>query len=92
MRKYVKSYRKIFFYLVDIALFNAYVLFCKKIDMPKSKKYSFEKFRLDMTEQILQNICIPNYQTRGRMSNDNTPHRLTRKQWAFSKEYSTHRN
>lgn len=83
MRKYVKSYKKIFFYLADIALFNAYVLFCKKIDVAKSKKYSFSKFRLDVAEQILQSVCIPDYQKRGRMSAGNTPHRLQAKQWGY---------
>ena len=48
---------KIFFHLVDIALFNA--LFCKEMDMTKGKKCSFSKSRLDVTEQILQSVCIP---------------------------------
>lgn len=55
--------------------------FVKKIDMAKSKKYSFTKFQLDVTEQILQSICISDYHTRGRMSAGNAAHCLQEKQW-----------
>nr|XP_003706754.1 PREDICTED: piggyBac transposable element-derived protein 4-like [Megachile rotundata] len=81
MRKYVKSYKKIFFYLADIALFNSYVLFCKKMDIAKSKKFSFPKFRLDVAEQLLQAVYIPDYKKRGTMSVGNTPNRLEATQW-----------
>lgn len=47
---------------MTIGFFNIYVLFYKKkIDIAKSKKYSFLKFQLYVAEQILQNIYIHNY-------------------------------
>ena len=42
IRKFAKSYRKIFFYLMDMTFFNA----VRKItNIRKTKKYSFSKFR-----------------------------------------------
>lgn len=81
MRKYIKSYKKIFFYLMDIALFNAYVLFSKTSNISKTKKYTFSKFRLDVAQQILESVCVPEYTKRGRLSVGDTPLRLQAKQW-----------
>ncbi|KAL2730759.1 piggyBac transposable element-derived protein 4-like, partial [Vespula squamosa] len=38
-------------------------------------------FRLDVAEQILRHVCIPDYQKRGMMSAGNTLHCLQAKQW-----------
>lgn len=82
MKKYVKSYKEISFYLADIALFNSYVLYHKKMDVAKSKKFSFSKFRLDVTEQTLHVLCISDYKKRGTMSVGSTRDRLVEaKQW-----------
>ena len=66
---------------MDIALFNAYVLFSKTLNIPKSKKYTFSKFRLDVAEQILESVCMPEYTERGRLSAGDTPLRLQSKHW-----------
>lgn len=81
MRKYIKSYKKIFLCLMDIALFNAYVLFLKATNIPKSKTYTFSKFRLDMAEEILESVRMPEYTQRGRVFAGDTPLRLQSKQW-----------
>nr|KAF7397183.1 hypothetical protein H0235_016720 [Vespula pensylvanica] len=52
-------------WMADIALSNAYVLFCKKIGAAKSTKI-LSKFLSDVAERILRDVCIPDYQKRGR--------------------------
>lgn len=91
MRKYVKSYKKISFYLVDIALFNFYILYRKKMDVAKSKKFSFSKFRLDVAEQMLHVLCIPDNKKRGMMSVGSTPDRLEAKKWGHFPRNIPHR-
>lgn len=66
---------------MDIALFNAYVLFLKATNIPKSKTYTFSKFRLDMAEEILESVRMPEYTQRGRVFAGDTPLRLQSKQW-----------
>lgn len=39
------------------------------------------KFRLDVAEQILQSVCMPEYTKRGRLSAGDIPLRLQSKQW-----------
>lgn len=58
-RKFVKDYKKNISLLHDgYDSFNTFVLFYKIQYVPKSKKYSFSKFWIDVAEQIWQNINI----------------------------------
>ncbi|XP_017795846.1 PREDICTED: piggyBac transposable element-derived protein 4-like [Habropoda laboriosa] len=50
-------------------------------NIPKSKKYTFSKFRLDVAEQILESVCMPEYTKRGRLPASDIPLRLQSKQW-----------
>lgn len=77
MRKFVKGYRKIFFYLLDMGMFNSYVLYSKM----KATKNHYVSFRLDVAEQLLQNLSLPDYNTRGRPAHGDTPLRLQAIHW-----------
>lgn len=79
MRKFLKGYRKIIFYMIDIGMFNSYVLFSK---MSKSKKVKYVNFRLNIAEQLLNNLKLPNYNVRGRPAQGETPLRLQAKYWS----------
>ena len=84
MRKCLKGYRKIFFYMFDIAIYNAYVLYSK---LPTSQKQSIVNFRLNLAEDMLCNLSLPNYPTRGRPTQSESPIRLQAKQWAHFPEH-----
>lgn len=77
MRKFLKGYRKIFFYMFDMALFNSYVLYTKT--QPKKKHYV--NYRLDVAEQLLKNLSLPDYNVRGRPTHNDTPLRLQSARW-----------
>lgn len=77
MRNFLKGYRKIFFYLFDMGLFNSYVLDSKT----KPKKDHYVNYRLDVAEQLLLNVSLPNYNTRGRLAHGDTPLRLQANRW-----------
>ncbi|KAG0433428.1 PiggyBac transposable element-derived protein 4 [Dictyocoela muelleri] len=81
MKKFMKGYKKMFFYMMDIALFNSYVIYCKLSATTKTKMH-FVDFRLDIAERLLKILTIPNYKIRGRQSQGDTPLRLQAKQWA----------
>ena len=66
MRRYVKAYKKIFFYLLDMTLYNSYVLY-KKITRQFLK---YNEFRVLVAEQWLEDITLPSYAKRGRPSAD----------------------
>lgn len=68
-----------FFYTVDIAIYNAYVLYSK---LPNSTKQSMINFRLNIAQDILYKLSLPNYSTRGRPSQNEYPIRLQTKHWA----------
>lgn len=84
MRKCVKGYKKMFFYLLDMAFYNAYVLHSK---ITSTSKTGIVSFRLNIAEAILENITLPNYKTRGRPATGDTPLRLQAKNWAHFPEY-----
>ncbi|CAK9827479.1 PiggyBac transposable element-derived protein 4 [Anthophora retusa] len=84
MRKSVKGYKKMFFYMVDIAICNAYVLYFK---LPNPTKQSIVNFRLNIAEDMLYNLSLPNYPTRGRPSQNECPTRLQAKHWAHFPEH-----
>lgn len=77
MRKFVKGYRKIFFYMFDMGLYNSYVLYSKM----QAKKNHYVNFRLDVAEQLLENVLLPDYKTRGRPAHGDTPLRLQAIHW-----------
>lgn len=62
MRRCVKRYKKIFFYLLDIAVYNAYVLYSK---ITNTTKISIVSFCLNIAEELLEKITLPNYKSRG---------------------------
>lgn len=74
--------KNIFLY-VDIAIYNAYVLYFK---LPTSQKQSIVNFRLNIAESMLCNLSLPNYPTRGRPSQSKCPTRLQAKHWAHFPE------
>lgn len=45
------------------------------------KKEPFTDFRLNFVDQVLENVTLPQYPTRGRPSVGPTPLRLQGKQW-----------
>lgn len=77
MRKFLKGYRKIFFYMFDMGLFNSYVLYCKI----KAEKDHYVNYRLDVAEQLLQNLALPDYNVRGCPAHGDTPLRLQAIRW-----------
>jgi hypothetical protein len=77
MRKFMKGYRKIFFYLCDMAFFNSYVLFNKS---NKTKKQNYTSFRLKIAETILKNVLSENNVEKG-FNEDNFTLRLKAKQY-----------
>ena len=79
MTKYMKGYRKVFFYIFDIALFNSYILFNKIND---TKKYSYTEYRIQIAESLLKNVPLPDYKRRGRLSRGDLPQRLHAQHWA----------
>lgn len=83
MRKFVKGYRKIFFYMFDMALFNSYVLYSKT----QPKRDHYVNYRLDVSEQLLKKISLPNYNVRGRPAHDDTPLRLQAVRWGHFSQH-----
>ncbi|XP_017756490.1 PREDICTED: piggyBac transposable element-derived protein 4-like [Eufriesea mexicana] len=63
MRKVIKGYRKLFFYMSYMALFNTYIM--HKI-MRSRKRESYVEYRVNIAGAILQNIQLPDYKTRGK--------------------------
>lgn len=78
MRKAIKGYRKLFFYMSDMALLSTYIM--HKI-MHGRKKESYVQYRVKIAETILQNVRLPDYKTRGK-STSIEPLRLQAQYWA----------
>lgn len=78
MRRTVKGYRKIFFYLLDICLFNAFVVHCTFSE----RKKHYSDFRIEVASQLLETVQLPDYKVRGQPSTSSTPLRLQAKSWA----------
>lgn len=77
MRRCVKSYKKLFFYLIDMTMFNSFCIW-KKI---WKKKMHYYEYRLNIVEQILLNITLPEKTSPGRPSLQENPLRLQSKSW-----------
>lgn len=54
-RKSLKWYKKLFFHLIDISLYNAYILYQVKT----GKKPQFSDFRLNVAEQLIEKYHTP---------------------------------
>jgi hypothetical protein len=78
MRRTVKGYRKIFFYLLDMCIFNAFIVH-RKIT---NKKKPYTDFRVDIASKLLETVELPAYSIRGRPASSTTPLRLQGKNWA----------
>jgi hypothetical protein len=78
MRKYAKGYKKIFFYMIDVDIFNSYVL-QKKIT---GKKQHFTEFRIQLAEMTIDSVALPDYPRRGRHQQGPSPVRLQACYWA----------
>ena len=56
MRKFVKAYRKVAFYMMDIALFNSYIRVIynklRKKNGVKTQKRNYEGCHIDQAKQI----------------------------------------
>ena len=63
MRRYSKSYKKLFLYVWH-ALYNSFVIW----KIMTGKKEPFTDFRLNFVDQVLENVTLPQYPTRGRPS------------------------
>ena len=70
MKKCIKRCKKMFFYLLDMAIYNAYVLHSK---ITNKTKIGIVSFCLNITEELLEKIILPNYKTCGRSAISNTP-------------------
>ncbi|XP_017759329.1 PREDICTED: piggyBac transposable element-derived protein 4-like [Eufriesea mexicana] len=79
MRKYMKGYKKIFFYLFDIGLFNSYILWKKLND---GKKQCYVDYKINIAESLLKKMPKPIYKERGVLSSGDAPDRLCAKEWA----------
>ena len=79
MRKHTKGHRKVFFYVLDMALFNSYILF-RKINAEKKQNYA--EYRIEIAESLIKNVPLPEYKTRGRLSNGDLPLRLHAQHWS----------
>ena len=79
MRKCMKGYRKIFFYLFDMALFNSFILHNK---INNEKRQGYAEYKVKIAELLLENTPLPNYNRKGQLSNGDLPLRLQAQQWS----------
>jgi hypothetical protein len=78
MRRYAKGYKKLFFYMMDVAIFNSFEL-QKKIT---GKKQTFAEFRILLAEMMIESVVLPDYPRRGRPQQGPSPVRLQASYWA----------
>jgi hypothetical protein len=81
MRRYSKGYKKLFFYLLDLTLYNSSVIH----QLKTGKKQTISEFRVNIAEQIIEKsslATVPYYNEVGRPSTSgDTPSRLKAKNW-----------
>lgn len=70
-RKSLKWYKKLFFHILDLALFNSYILY----QVRAGEKPPFSKFRLNVVQQVMEDYHIPHL-PRGRAVTVDNPLRL----------------
>jgi hypothetical protein len=78
MRRYSQGHKKILVYLMDIGIFNSYVLL-KKVTRQKS---SFNQFRIQLAEDIIEQVTLPAYPRHGFPQSGICPVRLQAAHWA----------
>lgn len=69
LRRYAKGYKKIF-YVLDMAVYNAYMLHAKKT----GKRGSYTDWKVDLSEEIIAETALPRYQRRGKQPVRLSPH------------------
>ncbi|CAF2785883.1 unnamed protein product [Rotaria sp. Silwood2] len=72
LRKTLKWYRKLFFHMLDLPVFNSYLLY--KVNTGKKRK--FVDYRLQLIHEVLQTYTVPK-PTIGRPALTDQPTRLT---------------
>ncbi|XP_065309952.1 piggyBac transposable element-derived protein 4-like [Dermacentor albipictus] len=77
MRRYAKCYKKIF-YIMDIAVYNSYVLSAKA----SGKRLHYTDWRVNLAEEILEAAVLPRYHGRRKPPVVATPMRLQASKWA----------
>jgi hypothetical protein len=78
MRRYAKGYKKLFFYMMDVAIFNSFEL-QEKIT---GKKQIFAEFRILLAEKIIECVVLPDYPRRGKPQQGPSPVCLQASYWA----------
>ncbi|XP_035737763.1 piggyBac transposable element-derived protein 4-like [Vespa mandarinia] len=78
MKKVIKGYRKLFFYMSYMALFNTYIIH-KAIHSRKRETYV--DYRINIAEAILQIVKLPDYKMHGKSTSVET-FRLQAQYWA----------
>ncbi|XP_015437848.1 PREDICTED: piggyBac transposable element-derived protein 4-like [Dufourea novaeangliae] len=79
MRKYIKGYKKLFFYMTDMGLYNTYVI---KKQLQDPRRQSYVNYRIDIAEAILKYVQLPDYTRRGKSAEIQTTMRLQAQYWA----------
>ena len=85
-RKSLKWYKKFFFHLFDLAVYNTFILY----NYVTGRNLTFHQFHLNLIKQILRKYLdgINGYKLRGRDTN-NEPFRLTQKHFPSPYESNT---
>ena len=65
----VKGQRKIFFYLIDICIFNSFVVYCEFVECQKQ----YTDYRMAVAKQLLEAVQLPCYKVNGQPSSSTTP-------------------
>nr|XP_037283985.1 piggyBac transposable element-derived protein 4-like [Rhipicephalus microplus] len=78
MRRYAKGYKKIFFYIMDIAVYNSYVLFGKAT----GKRLHYTDWKVNLAEAIFEEVTLPLYRGRRNPLIAPTPMCLQASEWA----------
>lgn len=83
MRRTAKAYKKVFFYFMDMAIFNSFVSF-KKLQTANGSRHRlhYTHFRINLAEQILQSVELHQRCSPGRAAFQDNPLRLQSKGWA----------
>lgn len=82
MRRSVKAYKKICFYLLDLAIYNSFAL-CNKVRPPKPKeKRNYKDLRINLAEQLLLSSQLQNRTSQRANAGQQYPMRLQARNWA----------
>ncbi|KAL1419460.1 hypothetical protein MTO96_025444 [Rhipicephalus appendiculatus] len=78
MRRYAKGYKKIFFYIMDITVYNSYALFVKAT----GKRLHYTDWKVNLAEDIFEEATLPLYHDRRNPPVAASPMRLQAAEWA----------